>query len=165
MSWLPDSGWLRALHLRASTLAAVALGCWAVLGLAEFGLLYLDALPTWVRALFVIIAVVASLLWLVRICLAHFERWQRRNAVLAHLDALSKDEKVLLSRALKENTRCITIFSFHPAALSLKTKGLVESSLVIGEDASHIIPSNVWKSIKTRTPDVFEYSNCVLGDE
>jgi hypothetical protein len=75
MSWLPDSGWLRALDLRTSIFAAVAFGCWAVLGLAELGLLYLDALPTWLRAAFVIVAVVASLLWLGRLWDVGFARF------------------------------------------------------------------------------------------
>jgi hypothetical protein len=106
MSWLPDSGWLRALDLRASTFAAVAVGCWGIFGLAEFGLLYLGALPTWVRALLVVIALVASSLWLARLWdvgFGHFTGWRRRRATLAQLDKLSTSEMELLVDQVEKN--------------------------------------------------------------
>jgi hypothetical protein len=155
MSWLPDSGWLRALDLRASTFAAIALGCWAVFGLAEFGLLYLGALPTWARAVIVIIAVVASLLWLARLWdvgLDRFTGWRQRRAILAQLDTLNTAEKELLTDQAANNEQTFYAPMFHDAVVT----GLVEKGLVL---RSHIgIPRNapfkirdfVWSELRRR---------------
>ena len=94
-----------------------------------------------------------------------FRAIRAKRGAVAHLATLSKNGKVFLARALKENTRCIAAFSFHPAVMSLKSKGLIDAKLVIGEDAPHIIPDHVWKKLEKQRDDLLKYSNCSLSDE
>jgi hypothetical protein len=149
MQWLPDSGWLRALDLRASTAAAVSLGCWGVFGLAEFDLLHLGVLPSGVRAVFVIIAVLASLLWLGRVWdvgLAGFRAWRRRRANLTQLDKLSASEVTLLCHQVQKNEQTFSIAFYSPVAAGLRQKGLLELSSNRGDlqgGHPHTIPDFV----------------------
>lgn len=127
MSWVPDSGWLRALDLRASTAAALSVGCWAALGLAEFDLLYLGVLPAGIRATFVIIALIASLLWLGRlwdIAFGRFKRWRQRRTALAQLDTLSASEMKLLVDQLAKNEQSFEARLDDTVAAGLRQKGL-----------------------------------------
>jgi hypothetical protein len=157
MSWLPDSGWLRALDLRASTFAAGALGCWAVFGLAEFGLLYVGALPTWVRGVFVIVALVASLLWLGRLWdmgFARFTAWRQRRAILAQLDKLSTSEMELLAEQTAKNEQTFSARFDSPVAAGLRSKGLAlrsDTGHPLGHP--HTIPDFVWNELRRRWQD------------
>jgi hypothetical protein len=148
MSWLPDSGWLRALDLRASTFAAVALACWAVFGLAEFGLLYLGTLPTWVRGVFVIVALMASLrLW--NLGFARFRAWQQRRAILAQLDNLSTSEIELLAEQIANNEQTFSARFDSPVAAGLRSKGLAlrsDTGHLLGYP--HTIPDFVWNELR-----------------
>jgi hypothetical protein len=155
MSWWPDSGWLRALDLRASTAAAVSLGCWAVLGLAERDLLYLGALPTWVRAVFAIIALVGTLLWLGRlwdVAFARFTGWRRRRATLAQLHNLSTSEAALLRYQLEQNEQTFNAAVDSPVVVGLRLKGLLSRPAGIGNpfEYPHKIPDFVWAEIQWR---------------
>lgn len=156
MSWLPDSGWLRALDLRASTFAAVALGCWAVLGLAEFDLLYLGMLPTWGRAVVAIVAVLASALWLGRAWDLVSARWRvhrKKRAVRAQLDKLSSSERALLAHQVAANEQTFTAYFDSPILVGLRHKGLVLPARTGYEAAwPHTIPDFVWCELKRRWP-------------
>ena len=157
MSWLPDSGWLRALDLSTSIAAAVSLGCWAILGLAEFDFLYLGVLPVMIRAAVAIIAVLASLLWLGRLWdlgFAHFTKWRLRRGVLAQLDTLNTGEAELLGTQAENNEQTFYAPMFHdPIALGLVEKGLAQRSRVgTPMGASYTIPDFVWREMRRRWP-------------
>jgi len=88
----------------------------------------------------------------------------RRRQAIAHLDALNKDEETLLARAVKSNSRVITIFSLDAVALSLRAKGLIHASLVIGEDAPHTIPAYIWKILQRRKEQLLPAAERSLGE-
>jgi hypothetical protein len=155
MSWWPDSGWLRALDLRASTFSAVAVGCWAVFALAQFELLYLDVLPRWVRAVFVVVAVVASSLWLGRVwelSTARITGWRQRCAILARLNTLNTSERELLTDQAERNEQTFFDAIHDPVVAGLERKGLVLRS-AIGSPLrySYAIPDFVWRELRHRT--------------
>ena len=158
MQWLPDSGGLRALDLRASTAAAVSLGCWGVVGLAEFDLLHLGVLPSGVRAVFAIIALLATLLWLGRVWdvgLAGFRAWRRRRASLAQLDKLSASEITQLRYQVEKNEQTFSIAFYSSVAAGLRQKGLLELSSNLGllQGHPHTIPDFVWAELRHRWPE------------
>jgi hypothetical protein len=155
MSWLPDSGWLRALDLRASNAAAVSLACWAVLGLAQVDFLYLGVLPTWVRAVFVIIALLATMLWFGRIWdlgRGRFVARRCRRAVLAQLDMLSTSEANLLRSQLEENEQTFNAAMDCPVVVGLRRKGLLVRPTGLGNpfEFPHMIPDFVWAEMQLR---------------
>jgi hypothetical protein len=154
MSWLPDSGWLRALDLKASTAAAVSLGCWAVFGLAEFDLLYLGVLPAWVRAGFAIVALLALALWLGQVWGPGFDRFagrRRRRAILAQLDKLSTSEVELLRGQLEKNEQTFHARFDSSVAAGLRHKGMAPMSAT-GHPLGwpHTIPDFVWAEMRRR---------------
>lgn len=154
MSCLPDSGWLRALDLKASTAAAVSVACWAVFGLAEFDLLYLGVLPTWVRAAFVIVALLALSLWLARVWewgSARFTGWRQRRAILAELDKLSTSEAEFLADRVEKNERTFDARFDSSVAAGLRRKRLALPSAT-GHPLGypHTIPDFVWSELKRR---------------
>ena len=156
MSWLPDSGWLRALDLKTSTFGAIALGCWVVFGLAEFDLLYIGVLPAWVRAVFAIVALLALALWLGQIwdlCRARLARWRRKSAILAQLEKLSTSGVTLLRDQLGRNEQTFNISIASPVASGLRRKGLLELSSNLGDlqgGHPHTIPDFVWREMQHR---------------
>jgi hypothetical protein len=159
MSWLPDSGWLRALDLRASTAFVMSLACWAVFSLAEFDLLYLGVLPTWVRAVFAIVALLTLALWLGRVwdlCWARFAGWRRGRAILAQLHKLSTSEDAQLRHQVERNQQTFSISITSPVAAGLRRKGLLELSSNLGDlqgGHPHTIPDVVWRELRRCWPD------------
>jgi len=154
MQWLPDSGWLRALDLRTSTAAAVALTCWAVLGLAKLDLLYLGELPTWLRAAFAVVALLATALWGVRMWELAHRRWRtgrQRQEILTELDKLSDSEARLLTEQLEKNEQTFSVRFDNPIAAGLRQKGLAvrsDTGHLLGYP--HTIPNFVWAELRRR---------------
>ena len=155
----PDPAWIRLLSQPRYQLA-MGLAFLVLAALAHNGLLRFD--DSWMTA-----AIWMGVLLLALACtgwaLQCYRAIRVKRGAVAHLATLSKDEKVLLARALKENTRCITAFSLHPAVMSLKAKGIINSRLVIGEDAPHIIPDYVWKRLEKEKDKLLKYSDCSVS--
>jgi hypothetical protein len=140
---------------RESFVRLCPLGCWAVFGLAEFDLLHLSVLPAWVRAVFAIVALLASMLWLAKIwdmCQVRFGGWQRRRGILDQLDKLDTREGNLLARQVAKDQQTLTAIFDDPVVVGLRTKGL----LVLGTNAGnylhypHTIPEFVWAELRRR---------------
>lgn len=166
MQWLPDSGWLRALELNGSSLAALWAACWILLALAELELLYLAILPTWVRALAAFLGVAFTLLWLARVWewtsakLAKKNERKRelneRAKILMQLDELQGREADIMAHCIITGERVFLLGVWEAqAGLSLVQRGLAQR-LGSRDDGFLVfaIPPFVGNELRRRSEDL-----------
>ena len=157
MSWWPDSGWLRALDLTASTAASIALACGAIVALAVLDAPFLSKLPQWVLGTIVALGVLVLALFLGRIWdlgHGHWRERRQRKAVLAQLDKLNAAETERLAHLAASNEQTFYTAPYHdPVVAGLVHKGLVvRSSAGTVWSVPHSIPDFVWREIRRRWP-------------
>jgi hypothetical protein len=154
MSGLPDSGWLRALELRTSTFAAVALACATTIALAVLDVPYLSAVSPMVFGIVGVVGLLAITLFLSRMCELGHERWRehrRQQAILAQLDKLSTSEEAFLRSQLEKNEQ-----TFHARIDDRVAAGLRSKELALGSFPAHLvawshtIPDFVWAEMRRR---------------
>lgn len=175
MSWFPDSNWLKALEIRGSTAAAVASASILVFVMSELGWFYLDILPTWMKALFAIVAILALALvggnvvqWLIDEAAKKKERSrkeeERRNEqrqkdeaqanyrqnVLGYLNTLSDREREILSYLVQKNQQSFSADMAGERIGPLKQKGLVDMSSGVHTQMEwpFTIPNFVWEELQ-----------------
>ncbi len=177
MSWFPDSNWLKALEIRGSTAAAVASASILVFVMSELGWFYLDILPTWMKALIAIVAVLALALvggnvvqWLIDESAKKKERRRKeeerreeqrqkdeaqanfRRQVLGYLNTLSDSEREILSYLVQKNQQSFSGDMAGERIGPLKQKGLVEmaSGVHTQMEWPFTIPNFVWEELQKR---------------
>jgi hypothetical protein len=181
MAWFPDSNWLKALEIKGSTAAAVAVACIMILVMAFAGWFFLDTLPAWVKAVVAAVAFLAIALtggnvlqWFIDESSKKRERRRQeeeqraeerkredtqerhRQKVLGYLDTLSDREYEILSYLVQKNQQSFTAEMGGTRIATLQQKGLIEMATGIYSsiDWPYTIPNFVWEELQ-RCKDAF----------
>ena len=177
MSWFPDSNWLKALEIRESTAAAVAIASILVFVMSELGWFYLDVLPAWLKAMIAAVAALALALvggnvlqWLIDESAKKKERRSQeeerrgeelqndeaqanfRRQVLGYLNTLSNSEREILSYLVQKNQQSFSGDLAGEWIGPLKQKRLVEASSGVHTQREwpFTIPNFVWEELQKR---------------
>jgi len=180
VAWFPDSGWLQALKVQGSVAAALFAASVTVLILAALQMLYLDTLPRWALAIFVLIAIFSFAIFCARIWewarerrdqdaiarevreAREVEERQEREAIeagerqtLRYLDTLSTIEKEILSYLVTNNTQSFTDFMGGSRIATLVQKGLIVMGAGVHSqmDWPYMIPNFVWAELQRRSEE------------
>lgn len=180
MAWFPDSNWLRVLDVKGSTALAVAVSSATIIVFAEKEILYLGEIPNYLRAVIVIVGILASLIFLAKVWDYFFaqkneeklakrkkieqeeelerkkiERQDFEARVLTYLDTLSYDEKEILSYLILSNQQSFTADMASSKLATLKQKHLVAMGSGVHSqlDWPYTIPDFVWAELQRRKDD------------